>query len=178
MNVPADRIWPPCLWVSETTFVTPSLVRYFKRRPRTRLADRFRVNAPATRPGRSRFAACVRALRQGLRARRSLRVGQRSGVAECLADRRGPGHHRWRGPRPRRCCAGRSGWPDGPPPSRLNLPLAHPRRRTHAGGHTPRRVALGRPGEVFIWGRCCSPAFPEHSPPIRKTRLRTAEVQG
>ena len=33
---------------------------YFKRRPRKRLADRLRVNALASRPGRSRLAACVR----------------------------------------------------------------------------------------------------------------------
>ena len=34
---------------------------YFKRRARNWRASRFRVNALASRPGRSRFAACVRA---------------------------------------------------------------------------------------------------------------------
>jgi hypothetical protein len=56
------------------------------------------VNALASRPQteitRSRFAACVRRFAtqvkmNGLRARRSLAVGQRSGAAECLADPRG-----------------------------------------------------------------------------------------
>ena len=65
-------------------------IRYFKRRARTWRASKLRVNALASRPGRSRFAACVRPFcRKGLRARRSLRVGQRGDVAECLANRRG-----------------------------------------------------------------------------------------
>ena len=36
-----------------------SFLVYFKRRARNWRACRFRVNAPASRPGRSRFAACV-----------------------------------------------------------------------------------------------------------------------
>ena len=39
---------------------TPSVQDYFKRRARNWRARRFRVNALAPRPGRSRFAACVR----------------------------------------------------------------------------------------------------------------------
>ena len=64
---------------------------YFKRRPRKRLAERFRVNALASRPGRSRFAACVRALRQG--------------VACEAVSRGGPAQWRGRVPgRPSRAC--------------------------------------------------------------------------
>jgi hypothetical protein len=39
----------------------PSSPGYFKRRPRKRRTERFRVNALALQPGRSRLAACVRA---------------------------------------------------------------------------------------------------------------------
>ena len=45
---------------------TASAQDYFKRRARNWRACRLRVNALASRPGRSRFAACVRALRQGV----------------------------------------------------------------------------------------------------------------
>jgi hypothetical protein len=46
---------PPVKYIGRTEDL------YFKRRARKRRADRFRVNALASRPGRSRFAACVRA---------------------------------------------------------------------------------------------------------------------
>ncbi len=53
-----------------------------------------RQQVKSERPGLAAgaFAFCAtrtRSCDKGLRARRSLRVGQRSGVAECLADRRG-----------------------------------------------------------------------------------------
>ena len=71
---------------------TPYESCYFKSRPRKRLAERFRVNALASRPGRSRFAACVRRLRQG--------------VACAKVSRGGPARWRGRVPgRPSRACS-------------------------------------------------------------------------
>ena len=66
---------------------------YFKRRARNWRADRFRVNALATRPGRSRFAACAYAL-------------LRQGVACAKVSGRGPAGWRGRVPgRPSRACS-------------------------------------------------------------------------